>query len=441
MRAATLGVLLGLLAAGCGKKGPPLAPFVHIPGAVQKIDARRVGGDVYLTVTVPAQNIDGSTPADLARIDIFAATATEAPPVNRFFDIATRIATIEVPPALKPGTAGTPAPRAPTDVAATGPAQGTLVTIREALSAEALTPRTLPVLPSATPALTPPPRAPQAPSIPRRFYLALPFSDRGRGGPGGPLAEVALTTLPDPPSALQVSVSASEVRLAWQPSGGLLGFLLDTPLAPEASPLEELGVAPAAPAAPIDLPAGPTHYNVYRTLAPHPIAATVREAIGETVPSWNVTPALPVNSVPVTELAFADVPEFERARCYTVRAVRGTPPRTVEGIASEPACVRPTDVFPPAPPTGLTAVAAEGVISLIWEPNVEDDLSGYIIFRGVAGGGPLAQLTPLPLEATQYSDRTVAAGVRYVYAVVAVDNRVPLPNVSSESPLVEETAR
>jgi hypothetical protein len=33
------------------------------------------------------------------------------------------------------------------------------------------------------------------------------------------------------------------------------------------------------------------------------------------------------------------------------------------------------------------------------------------------------------------------AGTRYVYAVLAVDSRLPVPNISAESMRIEETAR
>ena len=58
-------------AAGCGKKGPPLAPIVHVPAAVDKLAATRIGNDVYLSVTIPTQNIDTTSPADVARIEVY----------------------------------------------------------------------------------------------------------------------------------------------------------------------------------------------------------------------------------------------------------------------------------------------------------------------------------------------------------------------------------
>jgi hypothetical protein len=109
------------------------------------------------------------------------------------------------------------------------------------------------------------------------------------------------------------------------------------------------------------------------------------------------------------------------------------------------ACVTPKDTFPPAAPKGLGAVSSGGAINLIWEPNAEPDLAGYIVLRGevsAGGGAPaeLRQITPAPIQETTYRDAGVKVGVRYVYAVVALDKATP-PNVSAQSNRVEETAR
>ena len=71
-RGARLLALSGLVAAvvGCGKKGPPLTPYVRIPAAIEAAEARRVGDEVYVTFAAPAQNVDGSKPADVRRIEV-----------------------------------------------------------------------------------------------------------------------------------------------------------------------------------------------------------------------------------------------------------------------------------------------------------------------------------------------------------------------------------
>ena len=298
--------------------------------------------------------------------------------------------------------------------------------------------------------------APAAPAPLRRFYLAIPFSPRGRPGPPGAAAELMLGDIPEPSANLSVAYDAAKVLLEWEPAGGLLGFLLDREVPMELPPFDEpvpvvacppllrrrhpgrapVRASPSAPAAPPSAPAAPpgTSYNVYEDVAPDPLA---QPAPASKAGSWRATPPTPLNAAPFKALALAAPLEFERERCYRVRAVRGG----VESDPSPPACVRPVDVYPPPPPPAPDAVAGEGVINLIWEPSSAIDLGGYLVLRGAAGDATLQPLTPTPIFEATYRDTTVTPGRRYAYAIVAVDDRVPLGNRSDPSPRVEETAR
>jgi hypothetical protein len=422
---------LAITGAGCGKKGPPLTPIVRVPAAVESLAPRRVGDDVYVTFTVPAANIDGSKPASITRVELYAATALTPPTRARFLEIATLVGTVPVAPAADPADPGAVVPE-PDPKA--GALQGTAATARDRLTADALRPRELPVLEeerrAALAAVTV--VAPRS-TVPRRFYMAIPFGGR-LAGPRSPVVELPLTILPEPPTGLQVATSATAAILRWEPSGGLIGWLLDRALTVEASPLAD--PLPARPAAPVtsDLPPGPTRYNLYRELAPDPLVLPGDQTA---IMPWQATAPQPVNPMPLAALTYADpiVPDG-RERCYVVRALRGA----VESGPSPRECVTPIDIYPPAAPTGLDRVAGEGFIELLWEPNVEADLGGYIVLRAEAGGDTLLQLTPTPISVTRYSDRTVKPGVRYTYVVRAVDNRVPLPNMS-EPAEVSETAR
>ena len=123
-----------------------------------------------------------------------------------------------------------------------------------------------------------------------------------------------------------------------------------------------------------------------------------------------------------------------------MRSASSLDPAVIEGEASPPQCVTPRDQFAPAAPSGLAAVPTAGQISLIWDANTEKDLAGYLVLRGEGADGPLAAITPAPIKETSYRDITVKPGVRYVYAVVAVDTATP-PNTSPQSARVEDTAR
>jgi hypothetical protein len=210
---------------------------------------------------------------------------------------------------------------------------------------------------------------------------------------------------------------------------------LERPLLSEPNPDSFEPSQPAESAGSSDGWSGPTRYNVYRVDgAPVLPVATVAEP-------WQQKPAVPLNAEGLTATAFTDAVTFGPGRCYAVRAVRGSGVTAIEGELSKPACVVPVDFFPPAAPASLAAVAAEGAISLIWEPNREPDLGGYMVLRGAAADATLQPLTRTPLTEARFRDTTVAPGMRYRYAVVAVDKRPLVPNVSAESNRVEETAR
>ena len=95
--------MLIVFVCGCGKKGPPLPPFVRVPAAVGQLAAHRVGDDVIINFALPTQNIDKSAPISLARVDVYAYTGRSAPTVARFPEVADRVAmietTAETPPA------------------------------------------------------------------------------------------------------------------------------------------------------------------------------------------------------------------------------------------------------------------------------------------------------------------------------------------------------
>jgi hypothetical protein len=110
----------------------------------------------------------------------------------------------------------------------------------------------------------------------------------------------------------------------------------------------------------------------------------------------------------------------------------------IQGPANEPIEVATKDIFPPAVPQGLAAVAdsSAGAIDLSWYPDTEMDLSGYRVYRrDVPGGQPAAQIASLGV-ATSYRDSGVEGGHTYAYSVSAFDQS---GNESKRSPEVTET--
>jgi hypothetical protein len=419
---------MALAVAACGKKGPPLLPFVRQPAAAEVTSALRVGDDVYLTVSVPAANVDGSTPASVQQIDVWGATAAAPPPQSQFLAVATHVATIPV--ARYPDPADRSGKVVPDSK--TGALQGASVTVRDALTTDEMKPRTPPPAAAAKSAKqTGAPAATAEPAVLHRYYMTVPVSDRKRVGAPSKVVEVPLTPVPGAVPLVTASMNGRNVVLEWEPSGGILGFFLGRALPIEASPVDERPASAATKAAGTGAPAtGPTLYNVYRELSADPLV--LPEGTAAESP-WASNPEAPVNAKPLTTLTFQDedVPFDGRRRCYHVRAVRGTGAQRVESAPSPRACIIPVDTEPPAKVTNLSANAEEGSITLRWDPNGEEDLRGYVVLRRESADDTLQEIIGESIiSGTRHSDSQVVSGRTYTYVVQAVDNRIPVPNVS-----------
>jgi fibronectin type 3 domain-containing protein len=89
--------------------------------------------------------------------------------------------------------------------------------------------------------------------------------------------------------------------------------------------------------------------------------------------------------------------------------------------------VEVADVFPPAVPEGLAAVAIAGenggapAIDLSWQPDTETDLAGYIVYRR-EGTGDWQRISPAEaVVGPAFHDAHVEAGHSYSYVVSSVD--------------------
>jgi len=409
----------GLAVPGCGKKGPPLAPLARVPRRAMDVAARRTGDAVAITFTVPSANIDESKPADIGRVDVYAYTAMAQNDVRdpRRMTLA---GSVPVRKPLEPGaedaTAKKPGPPPPREP---GADQGALVTVTETLTAEMLVPlapdRNAPVpvqaepvswfgMPLARPLAGPVP-TPEA----RRFYVVYGFSRGGDRGAASPRPSVALGPPPAAPPQPRLEATEGGVQVHWTlPPGARL-------------PYQERAEAGVLEAATRGMESAPQlAYEVYRVSPDGPARLTAK---------------------PVSALTFTDAGvELGVERCYDVRTVTTRGSASFESAPSPPACLTPADTFPPPSPTSLAAVAGEGAISLIWKGVEAPDLAGYVVLRGDAPSGELKPLFETPIRESTYRDTAVKPGVRYVYAVVAVDRAAP-PNRSAASNRVEETAR
>ena len=252
-----------------------------------------------------------------------------------------------------------------------------------------------------------------------RSYASVGISTRGRRGPFSRRVAIPLVPPPQPSPAPDVTYDETTITVTWTPP-------------PEAPVAQETSGA-VLPARLIGVSVPTTAYNVY-DVKPE-MKPDVKPGSSQT-PGEQEHQEIRLTTQPVTEARFVDNRiEWGVERCYTVRVARTFDGLTVESDASPPRCVTPVDKFPPKPPTGLQAIASEGAISLIWEPNTEKDLAGYIVLRGIAPSGAMMPVTPVSIQATTLRD-PVQPGVRYVYAVQAVDKA---GNTSAPSSRSEET--
>jgi len=421
-------VIAAVLLGGCGKKGPPLPPLVRIPSAPADLVAERRGNAVDLRFVVPAANTDGTRPADVERVEIYGYTGPRAVSDADLLARGTMLASVEVKAPRDPDRTIDPDEPASDMEPLEGPGldQGAAAHVSEDVTAEVMAAAVPPPSPPvASGPLTGPPGR-----LAVRHYVGVGISTGGRRSPLSPRAAVPLGSAPAPVPQPTVTYDESGVTIVWTGSTG--AAVVQEPASGDVLPARVIGVTlPPAIA-----------YNVYD------VAAPLAEAASSPAPGGGVEFETRLTQAPVAGPEFVDQRiEWGATRCYTVRVVQIVDGLTLESDPAPPACETFADTFAPAPPSGLNVVASQGAIGLIWEPNGEKDLAGYVVLRGAAaapGGAaaarkadPLTPVTPAPIQETTFTD-PVAPGVQYVYAVQAVDTA---GNVSAESTRVAEVAR
>ncbi len=450
MRKLGSALILTVALTACGKKGPPLPPLNLVPDRPVPTTARVVDGTDYIQSTIPTRNANGPGAVNVGHVDAVAVTVAAGaypPPDPQFFKLAHPVGRVNVrpppdpnaevdetaPPDDRPGPGATIAfaekltpanmePEITTDkpAAAERPPYVLEVPAADVLSSPDAVPAggasvassggaglpagppngidaaflsELPPLGTLTMPGTPAGPATAAPRQPAlrvtsRIYAVRGFSRKGRPGTASPRLAIPLVPPPPAPASPAVTFSETAITVTW--------------------------TAPELPAS-----AAPLKYNVY-------------VADGSTPPK-------PLNPAPLAALTFESQGiEMDVERCFVVRSVRQEGDVALESAASPSACVTPHDIFPPAAPKALAAVAGAGAINLIWDANTEADLAGYLVLRGDPAGGTLQPLTSQPIRETRYADTTAQPGVQYVYAVVAVDKK---GNRSDPSNKVTETGR
>jgi hypothetical protein len=411
---------LALVSAGCGKRGAPLPPLVRVPAPPADFTAERRGSDVRIRFTVPVANTDGTKPPNIERVEVYRFTGPPATTDAQLLKLGTRVASVPVKAPRNPDVTTEPdEPPEEPELIDEGLDPGATTEFEDQLDASASTPITAArsnrkntASRRNDPDLGRPLTGP-APVVPSTTYAAVGVNLRGRHGPLTRRVAVPLVPPPPRPSSPKIEYDENAVHVTWTRSAAGVGA----------------DVLDLLPSRPLGVPAATVAYHVYDV---SPSAAAAKPGAGFPAGQLRLTTA------PVGELRFDDARmAWGNTRCYTIRTVETLGALTLESDAPPPTCTTLTDTFPPAAPRDLKAVATQQAITLIWEPNNEKDLQGYIVLRAAAGSDTFERLTPEPIQASSYDDKA-PSGAHFVYVVQAVDKA---GNISPRSNRADDTAR
>src|SRR5215210_7446527 len=180
------------LLVGCGKKGPPLPPLVRLPVAPADFSVQRRGSTVAIQFTVPSSNSDGSTPADLTRVDVYAATGPSTLTLDDVVKQGKRVGRVLVNPPKDPDASEEQARKIEASAPPGGLDQGATARLSERFSVDAA------LDPTAV-----------------RSYVAVGFNKRGRRGAYSPRLVVPTGVAPNAPGAPQVTWDEGSIMVTW----------------------------------------------------------------------------------------------------------------------------------------------------------------------------------------------------------------------------------
>lgn len=200
-----LAVAATLVAPACGKKGPPLPPLVLIPEPPREFSALRQGSRVTLRFAVPSANVDGSTPAEITRVDVYSLNGLGGLAPDDVVRRGTKVGTVQVNPPPDPDLPE----EDPKNVNRKRPGaldQGTNATLVESIGSGASTDDV-------------------------RTYVAVGFTKRGRRGLTTSPVVVPLVAAPPVPPTPVISYDEKAVTLTWPKSEaeGVHVYGLSTP--------------------------------------------------------------------------------------------------------------------------------------------------------------------------------------------------------------------
>lgn len=229
-------------------------------------------------------------------------------------------------------------------------------------------------------------------------YTVRTRSSKKRASADSNAAAVRVYPAPQAISDVQARVTETAIELSWTP------------------PARSTSGGPLPPLA---------GYRVYRAeMEPPADASTPLDASK----LKRKTPLELLGSPPEASFREAQF-EFGRAYLYFVRSVAQYGSEAVESADSAPAVVIPRDVFPPAPPKNVVAIAVPAAgdspahLELSWSIGEETDLAGYNVYRseGTEASPREERMNQQLVLAPAFRDFSVLPGRRYTYRVTSVD--------------------
>ncbi|HEV2279228.1 MAG TPA: fibronectin type III domain-containing protein [Acidobacteriaceae bacterium] len=226
------------------------------------------------------------------------------------------------------------------------------------------------------------------------FFVELQNPSGKTAGPSNP-AWVATGSAPPPVQSFTAGTQPRGVVLHWQPAAAEPGLVL----------------------------------RIHRSLIPgsaSPGSAKPNEAAG-TPPAQEQTLEVDLDKSDPGQALDSDA-ALDHVWRYTADRVRRVTADQhivdLAGMPSQPVTIDAKNVFPPAVPSGLAAIANEQAraIDLSWTPNSDRNLAGYIVYRrDDTASTPMERISGNePVVPATFEDRNVVAGHRYAYAVSAV---------------------
>ncbi len=269
-------LLAVVLAAACGKKGPPLAPFALVPAPVSPVAGVRIGADVYLSFPVPVADIDGRKPATIESFEVYAITAEKAPdPADKkHLALATLVSTVPVRPILPelpPAPDGSPLPVLPLPP---GVNRDVPAVIKEEITPMLLQPVVLPskfdvkdvaLEDEDTEPLARALVAPPATELSHRYYFVVGISPRGRKSPASTPVGMPLDTGSSAPGKPTIAYTETAMTITWEPPPDVRTATLPPPAPVVPVVAAAIAPPPAVPpdaAVPAPAPAVPVAGNV-----------------------------------------------------------------------------------------------------------------------------------------------------------------------------------